>query len=67
MNSTEEIGCCGEYESCETIQSFLNRTGHKYGKYRQALEYIRAHGHAAFLDAAKHWTGAYGRYPEQDG
>lgn len=44
-------GDCGEYESCEIIQSFLNHPGYKYGKYKQALEYIRAHGHAAFLNA----------------
>ena len=59
-------GDCGEYESCEIIQSFLNHPGYKYGKYKQALEYIRAHGHAAFLNAAEPWTGAYGKYPEQD-
>ena len=59
-------GDCGEYESCGTIQFFLSQPGYKYGKYRQALEFIRAHGHAAFLNAAKHWTNAYGRYPEQD-
>ena len=28
------------------------------------LEYIRAHGHAAFLSAAEHWKNAYGKYPE---
>ena len=41
---------------------------YKYGKYNQALEYIRAHGHghAAFLNAAKHWTSACGKYPKQD-
>ena len=57
-------GDCEEYASCEIIQSFLNHPGYKYGKYKQALAYIRAH--AAFLNAAKHWTGAYGKYPEQD-
>ena len=57
-------GDCGEYESCETIQSFLNHPGYKYGKYKQALEYIRANGHAAFLNTAEHWTGAYGKYPK---
>ena len=55
-----------EYDRCESIQSFLDHPGYKYGKYKQALEYIRAHGHAAFLSAAEHRTGAYGRYPEQD-
>lgn len=59
-------GDCEEYESCESIQSFLNHPGYKYRKYKQALEYIRAHGHAAFLNAAESWTSAYGKYPEQD-
>ena len=57
---------CEEYDRCESIQSFLNHPGYKYGKYKQALEYIRAHGHAAFLNAAEHWTSAYGKYPKQD-
>lgn len=39
-------GDCEEYDRCEIIQSFLNHPGYKYGKYKQALEYIRAHGHA---------------------
>lgn len=59
-------GDCEEYERCETIQSFLHHPGYKYGKYKQALEYIRAHGHAAFLKAAEHWKSAYGKYSKQD-
>lgn len=58
-------GDCAAYESCGTVQSFLSHPGYKYGKYRQALEYIRAHGHAAFLKMARHWTGACGRFPEE--
>ena len=46
-------GDCEEYDRCEIIQSFLNHPGYKYGKYKQALEYIRAHGHAAFLNVAE--------------
>ena len=47
---------CAEYESCETIQSFLNHPGYKYGKYKQALEYIiRAYDYITFLKAAEHW------------
>ena len=57
---------CAEYESCEIIQSFLNHHGYKYGKYKQALEYIRAHDYAAFMKAAENWKNAYGKYPEQD-
>ena len=57
---------CAEYESCETVQAFLNHPGYKYTKYKQALEYICAHGYAAFITAAEHWKNAYGKYPEQD-
>ena len=59
-------GDCEEYDRCEVIQSFLNHPGYKYGKYKQALEYIRAHDYTAFLNAAEHWKNAYGKYPKQD-
>lgn len=59
-------GDCEEYESCEIIQSFLNHPGYKYSKYKQALEYIHAHGYSAFLKAAEYWENAYGKYPKQD-
>ena len=57
---------CEEYESCETVQAFLNHPGYKYGKYKQALEYIRAYDYTAFMKAAENWKNAYGKYPEQD-
>ena len=57
---------CAEYESCETVQAFLNHPGYKYSKYKQALEFIRAHDYTAFLNAAEHWKNAYGKYPKQD-
>ena len=57
---------CGEYEHCETIQAFLNHSGYKYSKYKQALEFIRAQDYTTFLKAAEHWTNAYGKYPKQD-
>ena len=53
-------------DSCETVQAFLNHSVYKYSKYKQALEFIRAHGYSAFLKAAEHWTGAYGKYPKSD-
>lgn len=59
-------GDCEEYDLCEIIQSFLNHPGYKYSKCKQALEYIRAHGHAAFLNAVVYWTSAYGKYPKQE-
>ena len=44
---------CKKYDRCEVIQFFLNHPGYKYGKYKQALEYIRAHDYAAFMKAAE--------------
>ena len=31
---------CEEYDCCEIIQSFLNYPGYKYGRYKQAPEYM---------------------------
>ena len=60
------ISCadCHEYESCETIQSFHGHKGYKYGKYKQAVLYIKAHGYAAFTKIADTWKNAYGKYPD---
>lgn len=36
--------------------------GYKYSKYKQALEFICAHGYIAVMKAAEHWKNAYGKY-----
>ena len=53
---------CEMFDSCETIQRFLRHPGYKYSKYRQALVFIRAHGYAAFMNAADRWANAYGKF-----
>ncbi len=53
---------CAEYDRCDAIQEFMHHPGYKYSKYRQALEFIRAHGYAAFIKAAQNWKNAYGKY-----
>ncbi len=53
---------CGDYDTCESIQSFHNRSGYKYGKYKQAVAFIREHGYDKFFDIADTWTNAYGKY-----
>jgi hypothetical protein len=58
-------GDCPEFETCPTLHEFFGKTGYKYGKYRQALEYIRGHGIDEFVAVADTWTSAYGRYPER--
>ena len=53
---------CADFETCDTVQGFYSKNGYKYGKYKQAADYIRAHGYAHFLKIADTWRGAYGRY-----
>lgn len=56
----ETCADCPEFDSCETVQGFFDKNGYKYRKYREALEFIRAHGYGEFIAAATQWTGAYG-------
>ena len=53
---------CSEYADCGTLSDFYNKNGYKYGKYKQAAEFIRQYGYGAFLEIADKWTNAYGRY-----
>ena len=52
---------CSTYDDCPTIQAFHNHAGYKYGKYKQSIAFIRAHGYADFLERAAAWAGAYGK------
>jgi hypothetical protein len=54
---------CPDCLSCETLQSLYRKNGYKYKKYRQSMEFIRAHGYELFLEAADKWKGAYGKLP----
>ena len=60
----EFISCadCGKYESCEMIQHLHNHKGYKYGKYKQAIRFIREHGYTRFLSIADKWKMQYGKY-----
>jgi len=53
---------CETYGVCDTLQSYYGNDSYKYGKYRQATEYIRANGYEAFLRLADGWNGASGKY-----
>lgn len=55
---------CKEYAGCEIVQAFIQHPGYKYTKYKQALEFIRAHDYAAFLQVTESWKSAYGKYPK---
>ncbi len=51
---------CTEYSVCTIIQGFHNKNGYKYGKYRQAIEFIRNNGYGQFIEIADKWKNAYG-------
>lgn len=53
---------CAAYDDCSIIQAFHNHKGHKYGKYKQAIEYIRINGYEEFFKLADAWENAYGNY-----
>lgn len=55
---------CKEYEGCEVIQTFIQYPGYKYAKYKQALEFIRTHDYATFLQVTESWKNAYGKFPK---
>jgi hypothetical protein len=58
---------CPEFDDCRILGAFHAKNGYKYGKYRQALIFIRKNGHSAFVTVADKWTGACGKYPRQAG
>ena len=52
---------CPDYAGCSLIQGFYAKKGYKYGRYRSAVEFIRANGYDSFLSLADAWTGPYGK------
>jgi hypothetical protein len=58
----ETCADCDQFETCTTLQSYYGHDSYKYGKYRTAAEYIRAHGYDAFLRIADGWSGASGKF-----
>lgn len=56
---------CAEYVSCKTLAVFYGHESYKYKKYKQATEFIRAHGYEAFFRLADGWSGAYGSLDPQ--
>ena len=61
----ETCADCPDYVTCETIHVYQDKSGTKYRKYKQAIDFIRGHGYDAFLEITDGWTGPYGRFPKQ--
>ena len=57
----ETCADCPDYPSCEVIRGFHDKTGYKYRKYKQSMDFIREHGYDDFLKLANNWKGPYGR------
>ena len=57
----ETCADCPGLPTCKIIQDFFNKSGYKYRKYRQSIEFIRKNGYPSFIAIADGWKGAYGR------
>jgi hypothetical protein len=57
----ETCADCADFSECAVIQSFHNKSGYKYKKYKQSMEFIIQNGYAKFLEQANKWKGAYGK------
>jgi hypothetical protein len=56
---------CPDISKCEIIDEFFGKKRYKYGKYREALRFIRDHGYTKFFEIADSWKNAYGKYPKE--
>jgi hypothetical protein len=61
LGSTCTCADCPDFSHCNILQDFYGKSGYKYKKYQESLEFIRANGSAAFLKIAKRWKSPYGR------
>ena len=53
---------CEQYPDCSLINKLFAKSGYKYKKYHQSLEFIRTNGYDQFLLCAANWTNAYGKW-----
>ncbi len=56
---------CPDLSGCPTLAEFHGKKGYKYGKYRQAIDFIKQNGYPGFLKIADTWTNAYGKYKNE--
>ncbi|MFC1872687.1 DUF3795 domain-containing protein [Chloroflexota bacterium] len=58
----ETCADCDEYTNCDIIQGLYEKSGYKYRKYQQAIDFIKANGYDRFLKIADTWKGPYGKF-----
>ena len=52
---------CSDYPTCKIINSFHDKSGVKYKKYKQSMEFIRKQGYSKFIKLANEWKRPYGK------
>lgn len=57
----ETCADCSDYPSCKLIHIFYDKSGTKYKKYKQSIDFIRDNGYDNFIEIADHWNGPYGK------
>ena len=57
----ETCADCQDYSSCKIIYSFHDKSGYKYKKYKQSIEFIRKNGYIKYIKIADKWKGPYGK------
>ncbi len=53
---------CIELNDCQILTEFYNKNGYKYGKYREAVYFIKNNGYSRFLEISCTWKNQYGIY-----
>ena len=57
----ETCADCQDYATCRIIHSFQDKSGVKYKKYRQSIEFLQKNGYEEFIKIADNWKGPYGK------
>ena len=58
----ETCADCKDYPTCKKIRSFHDKSGYKYKKYKQSIEFIRENRYAKYIEIAEGWSGPYGKF-----
>ena len=53
---------CIKMNECKVLNEFYSKNGYKYGKYKEAIYYIKEKGYHAFLLISSTWKNQYGKY-----
>ena len=61
VKKLETCADCQDFAKCKIILSFHDKSGYKYKKYKQSMEFIIKNGYPKFIKLANKWKGPYGK------